>query len=347
MDIYWIQEKKRRGPVTVPDALSLIQTGELTPETLGWHAGCPKWVPLRELPALADFLQKREEEETPLPGQEDAPAPEEMPEAAPAEEPQPQPEPPAPAEAQAELPPQLAGATRVYLPSPTARLLARLVDYGLYTALYYGVLCLREVPYNAALLLSVNPLLWLPMVAIEAWMLSTWGTTPGKALMGIRVTTFGEAPRLGYMRALMRSLMVFTLGMGVMMPQIMPLMIAFSYWVLRRRGITGWDARCSTLPVQKVPALPSRYVLAVISLYVCAVLAASCVQPWFSRMVDDIEKGSPELARTLRQYLPEEAPATSESPAATSATPGTGPAAAPIPAEPAPAAPNDTALPGI
>ncbi len=59
MDIYWIKDKSQCGPSTVPDVISLLQMGELTPETLGWHAGCKKWLPLRELPALADFLNKK------------------------------------------------------------------------------------------------------------------------------------------------------------------------------------------------------------------------------------------------------------------------------------------------
>ncbi len=341
MDIYWIKDKKQCGPSTVPDVISLLQVGELTPDTLGWHSGCQKWVPLRELPALADFLKKdattpAEEEpeasETPSTPEEEPAAP------APAQQEESASLPAIPGE---EAPKEAATARRVYLPSPVARLLARFVDYGLYTMLFYSVLYLREVPYDAALLLSVNPLLWLPMVALEAGLLSTWGTTPGKALMGIRITTFGDAPRLGYLRAFMRSLMVFTLGMGVMMPQLLPIMLAFEYWMLRRRGITPWDARCSTLPTQSTPALPSRYVLAIITLYTSAVIAASCVQPWFNAMVADIEKSSPELARTLRQYLPEEQPAAPAAPAAAPATEAEAPAPATAPA------PLDTSLPGM
>ena len=62
MDIYWIADKRQCGPATVPDVLSLVQMGELSPDTRGWHAGCENWMPLRELPALADFLKEKEEE---------------------------------------------------------------------------------------------------------------------------------------------------------------------------------------------------------------------------------------------------------------------------------------------
>ena len=117
MDIYWIADKRKCGPATVPDVISLVQMGELTPDTKGWHAGCEQWMPLRELPALVDFLQEK-------------PAPE-------AEEELP-PVPAAGAEAEERPDVVPENAVRVYLPSPAARMLARLVDMALYMALVFG-----------------------------------------------------------------------------------------------------------------------------------------------------------------------------------------------------------------
>ncbi len=319
----------------MPDVISLLQAGELTPDTFGWHAGCSKWVPLRELPALADFLNKaaavtdegeeRVDDDTP----QERPAEQES-EGEPAEK--------APADTAFPLP--NGEARRVYLPSPTARLLARFVDYGLYAVLYGAIISLQGIPYDASLLLSANPLLWLPLLILEAWMLSTWGTTPGKALMGIRVTTIGDAPRLGFMRALMRALTIFTLGMGLMIPYLLPIMLAFEYWMLRRRGITPWDARNSTLPTQKEPASPSRYTLAVILLYVCSVLFFSSMRPWMPGMIDDIGRENPEMAQSLRELMPAEQPT-----AAPTATPAPDtPAPTKAPSAPAP---QDTSLPGM
>ncbi len=329
MDIYWIKDKRQYGPSTVPDVISLLQVGELTPDTLGWHVGCTAWCPLRELPALSDFLNKQpelaeEEGEAPnaqaeAPGTP-LPAPAAAGESAVA------------SEAESEIPASYA-AQRVYLPSPVARMLARFVDYGLYALLYAGIIHLRAIPYDAMLLLQVNPLLWMPMLVLEAWMLSTWGTTPGKALMGISVTTFGDVPRLSFLRALVRSLSVFALGMGLMIPQILPIMLAFEYWMLRRRGITPWDARNSTLPTQKKPASPSRYTLAVVCLYVCAVLFFTCMKPWLPGMLDDIARENPEVAQSLRELMPKEEAAATTKPAPQAA-----------PAEPAR---GQTSLPGI
>ncbi len=336
MDIYWIKDKRQCGPSTVPDVISQLQAGDLTPETLGWHAGCSGWQPLRELPALADFLGERQEEKAEASEEaQDHPAANVAAEEQDA--PAPTSEPPA---AQQELPlpgaPKLqGGSTPVYLPSPVARLLARLVDYALYTVLYGAFIQLRGIPYDATLLLTVNPLLWLPMLVLEAWLLSTWGTTPGKAVLGIRLTTFGDAPRLSFLRALLRSLMVFSFGMAFMIPQLLPIMLVFEYWMLRRRGITLWDARLSTLPTQKEPCTPSRYVLDVVLLYVSMVMFFSCMKPWMPGMLDDIGKVNPEMAQKLRSIMPAEL------------TQQPQPAAeAPAAADPAPAG-QSTSLPGI
>ncbi len=333
MDIYWIKDKRQCGPSTVPDVISLLQMGELTPDTLGWHAGCTQWIPLRELPALADFLNKKAPEAD---EDEPAPSPEGAGEESAASEEQ-LPLPDTPEDKTQESHPH--ASQRVYLPSPTARLLARFVDYGLYAVLYGSIINLQEIPYHASLLLQVNPLLWLPMILLEAWMLSTWGTTPGKALLGIRVTTFGDAPRLSFLRAFARAFMVFCFGMGLMMPLTLLVMLAFSYWLLRRRGITSWDARCSTLPTQQAPATPSRYLLAVISLYVAAVLISSCLKPWLPGMIEDINKENPEMAQALSGLMPEK-----KSAPAPATAPQTPPEATPAPAVPIR---QDTSLPGI
>ncbi len=315
MDIYWIKDKRKCGPSTVPDVISLVQMGELTPESLGWHAGCPKWLPLRELPALADFLNKEEDADSPEEEDrdEDEPAPA-------AEEGLP------PAKEELPLPPlpespSDAGSLRLYLPSPAARLMARLVDCALYATLLYGGFYLYQVPYERTLLPMDNPLIWLPMVLLEAILLASRGTTPGKALMGIRVHTFPENGKPSFLRALGRSISVFTLGMGMMYVSLplLPLMMGLSYWRLRRVGITSWDARCATMTVQQKPSTPSRFVLAAVTLYIGLNVVGACLQPWTAAILDDMEKISPETATTLRGMLPRnmrpEPPAATPAPA--------------------------------
>ncbi|MBR5331361.1 MAG: RDD family protein [Akkermansia sp.] len=275
MDIYWIADKKKCGPATVPDVLSLVQMGELTPDTRGWHAGCEQWMPLRELPALADFLQEKQEEEAlpEVPGETEAPSPG-VPD----------------------------GAVRVYLPSPAVRLLARLVDMALYLALVYGVIYVRQIPFNAFLLPSC-PLLWVAFVALEAGLVSSLGTSPGKALLGIQVRRVNSGPMtLGC--ALSRASMVFVCGMGMMVSLLPLFMMGYSWWMLRSRGISLWDARCATLPLMLRPASVARQILAVCVVFACFHVSSLCLQPWLPGMIEAVERESPEAGQYLRGLLP-------------------------------------------
>ena len=185
MDIYWIKNKQRQGPATVPDIIALVQMGELTPDTPGWHAGCSNWLPLKELPALVDFLGELKNK-----SKNSAPESANLP-----------PLPPQTTEpTQAAAPPPsiditIAGVPKngitgpVSLPAPWARLAARLVDSSLYAAIAMGLLSLTGISYNDIIM----PLFWLPMIFLEALMLWRKGTTPGKAIMGITVSTIGTA----------------------------------------------------------------------------------------------------------------------------------------------------------
>ena len=265
----------------MPDVLSLVQMGELTPDTLGWHAGCERWVPLRELPALADFLQSQPEpaEEIPPP----SPPREEAEEASPAELPH--------------------GAIRVYLPSPTQRLLARLVDIALYMALVFGVVYTREIPFMVELLPS-SPFVWIGYILLESGLISLLGTTPGKSLLGIQVRCVGASPRIGIGRAFSRSCMVFVAGMGMMI-SILPLFtMGFCWWSLRSRGITLWDARCSTLPFQWARVSFVRHFLAVGLILVSLNITAQCMLPWYPAMIQAVEQQSPETAEWMRSMVP-------------------------------------------
>lgn len=283
MDIYWIADKRQCGPATVPDVLSLVQMGELSPDTRGWHAGCENWMPLRELPALADFLKEKQEE--PQPQEELPPVPGS--EAAPAEPETPQPPP---------------GAVRVYLPTPVERLLARLADISLYMALFYGVIYARQIPFDVALLPS-SPMVWLGYVVLEALLVYFLGITPGKAMLGIQVRCVGEGS-MTIGRSLSRACLVFVGGLGLMISVLPLIMMVFSLITLRKKGITMWDARCATLPLQMQPSRTIRRFLAVLVILVGFQLAGSCLVPWTEEMVTAVETQNPELAEWLRESLP-------------------------------------------
>ncbi|MBQ2380595.1 MAG: DUF4339 domain-containing protein [Akkermansia sp.] len=300
MDIYWIKDKKQHGPATVPDVISLVQMGELTPDTLGWHAGCNGWKPLRELPALVDFLgelhNKSKGAEPELPPIPQSPEKPQQPEEE-TEQPGPQP--------QIELTMHASQAanedTPISLPLPRTRLIARLIDSALYSALAAPVLYLLQIPFTDLLL----PLFWAPMVLIEAALLTWRGTTPGKWFMGIAVSSFspGGAP-LTFGRAFFRSLSVNVMGMGCYLFPIGVITILIGYFTLTKRGITMWDAQCFTLPLQRRSTGFRHIFLASLIIYFALQITGNALIRT-PGAIDLIERTTPEMARSLREMMPD------------------------------------------
>lgn len=326
MDIYWIKDKKKCGPSTVPDVISMVQSGELSAENLGWHSGCSGWMPLRELPALADFLNPREDEEeaSPEPEAVSAEAAEEL-------------LPPVPPKAEkdgtvaaepgkAELIPL----PDFRFPSAGVRLMARLVDMSIYASLMYIVFYLTGAEFSINLL-PYGPMFWLGLIGMEAVSIHFSGTTPGKRLMGIRIFagsvagehTMALTPGVGFTQALGRSFMVFIGGMG-MMAYILPFIMGpIALFMLKRRGITTWDLRARTLPVQVQTPPFYRYLLAAGIIYASLNIVSTCMLPWYPDILQMMEQQSPEHARMLREMMPpgvlpeEVAPAAPAAPEAT------------------------------
>lgn len=302
MDIYWIQDKKKCGPSTVPDIISRIELGELTLDTRGWHAGCEGWMPLRELPALADFLHRGEpaDEEQPTDNDDvslvsstpiftdnaETPRPDTAAEAVMNGKEDKSPE---------ELP-------TYALAAPSARLLARMIDVAAYLALVYGAVYVRQIPFNPALLPS-NPLFWLPFIVLEGALIAFVGVTPGKWLLGIRLGRIGTAgPTLGFLQCLNRAFMVFVCGMGMMFSFLPFITCGISWWLLRRRGITPWDMRCGTLPIRLRPLTPLGVLAVLAVLLGCFLLITHCLQPWEQAMWEEIARQSPEMGDWVNQF---------------------------------------------
>lgn len=71
-------------------------------------------------------------------------------------------------------------------------------------------------------------------------MLSSWGTTPGKALSKIRLRC-ENGSRLSYSQALKRSFSVAVKGLGLGLPLISLFTLLNSYNDLTKKGKTSWD----------------------------------------------------------------------------------------------------------
>lgn len=286
MEIFWIKDKKRCGPTSARDIVDRVRLGELPPETLGWHAGVEGWRPLRDLPALADFLQdkqpelgEKEEDGVPTPGKQAQKLPAGLP-------PKPDADDKVAMKLGINLPtglPEDFCAGGMSVPPTLARLLARTVDTLLYLVLALGILYVAGAAYSQYILPG-SPFFWLPMILLEAFCLSRWHTTPGKRLMGIYIGTLGNHPEMSFGRAFLRSFMVYILGMGMMSIPFFPIMPLISYFALRKRGISWWDMRVLSLPIAKKEGMGFTRILVPLALiYACMVAAGVFMKPWGCR----------------------------------------------------------------
>lgn len=274
MQIYWVKNGKKQGPASVPDVEAMLQLGELEPETLGWHAGCEKWLPLSELPALADFFAPREESEAARPiavelGEKLPPG----------------------------LPPLLFD---VILPGPMVRFLARVVDMALYATLLLGVLNTLHAPYSENLLPS-RTIFWLPLLVIEACIIYWCGVTPGKWLLGIRVQ-FTKGRR-SFPAALMRSIIAFIMGLGCMYLPVCIIMLIISYISVRMRGIAIWDFHTAIVPMTAASPSPFRKLSACIIIYMCMQTSSIFMQPWLPDIINAVREHNPAAARSLEDWI--------------------------------------------
>lgn len=124
-------------------------------------------------------------------------------------------------------------------PRPFLRAFARLFDYTLFYIITSFAFFISPVMIPDVLHLCFGlllPMLWVP---IEALCLSLFGTTPGKALLGIHIRD-KEQNKPSFALAIRRSQRVCLLGLGLGIPFIN---IACGYLAFRdiKRGQSRWD----------------------------------------------------------------------------------------------------------
>lgn len=123
---------------------------------------------------------------------------------------------------------------------PWVRYWARQLDFYI-MELPLGILFVLAVPAIMALPEIVLWSILLPICAVfEALLLSTWGYTPGKWLLKVKVRTESGAC-LTFREALKRSFSVIYYGMGLGIPIISLITSVSSYERLKDQGVTKWD----------------------------------------------------------------------------------------------------------
>lgn len=215
MDYHLSISGERTGPHTQFHLIEGIREGRLKGDELVWHVGMPDWLPLRDVREFEGFWPVTEE-----------------------------------ARQQAEEVRKLARA-ELDRPRPWIRFGARIFDYTWFSLALRVVLNpwlagVQYEPSSAMVLMHVaNSLALLLYVPLEAWMLARFGTTPGRTLLRVQVRRLdGGIPP--FSQALRRSFHVFVRGIGIGLPIITFLAMAWSRLVLLRRGATPWDEASET-----------------------------------------------------------------------------------------------------
>lgn len=142
-----------------------------------------------------------------------------------------------------ELPPVRDASENLSYYCPWRRYFARMLDYSLYLTLWELFLCLvlRVNILSAPLWLNVlNAAMALGLMCVlEAVFLHLWGTTPGKALFGLKLTR-SDGSHLGFLDALWRTSRAVLLGMGLMIPLVALVALILSYQRCRHQVPQPW-----------------------------------------------------------------------------------------------------------
>jgi len=219
-DWYYAEDGEQAGPVAEADLARLIDAGHVARDTFVWTEEYEDWVPAHDVPELMS---------PPEPVKITAPPP--------ASRRRPEPPPPEPDrdEADREQP-----APEREQPHPWLRYWAKMVDIMVVSVLARIVIGITLPGVAKAPDRVLGILFLLGHVFAEPFALSNWGTTPGRALLGISLRNHNDS-RLSYHEALGRAFKVWFRGLGLGIPVVSFITQIHAYDRLTRYGITSWD----------------------------------------------------------------------------------------------------------
>lgn len=264
MDFYLSIDGSRKGPYSIFKVGDLLESGEASGDTLVWHRDLDRWKPLREIPALEMVRERSKaraagesEEEREGDSDQELALPPSL-EAEPIN-------PHAGESGDAPLPasgpvfsPRIAGEparTR-----PFIRFWARMFDYTAVSVLIFQLSdaavpqplpgesltevlgrYLAEMQRPEALVFART--LFFALIGwhfIEAVLIHLFGTTPGKALFGIKVKRETGEP-VPMKISLGRSFYVYVMGVGFYQFPLILIGMIFSYFRIHSTGNCLWD----------------------------------------------------------------------------------------------------------
>lgn len=205
---HYVSDDKKIGPISDETIQEMLDTGVINSDTLIWTEGLENWEPVRNV----DQFNSDSQPDAFLSPQTTNSSSEEI-------------------QIHEISGPQI---------RPWVRYWARTMDIFLWSFLFGIPLVLIYPPA-----LELNDILWgililFAYMPVESIMLSSWGTTPGKALLRIRLRKL-TGNKLTYAEALTRSFNVGVKGMGIGIPLIALITLIAAYKNLTKNRITTWD----------------------------------------------------------------------------------------------------------
>ena len=270
----WFYEKdaKAAGPVSEEELWELLNSGEITKDSLVWKEPMEKWLPFSEVPELR------------IPPRPKPPPIPETPKISadvdssfrPPQAPEPEKEEKEETYEHVEKvvfksPDYEAGETttmdtvdeEVSQQRPWVRFFARMTDYYIFSMLFSLLISImfpdfmeqmsqmliqQTSPENSEgtgyqsilFILLFRVVITFVWVFLEAYSISRFGTTFGKNLLGTRVLD-NNGELLPYDRSLKRSYGVWLKGMGAGFALVSWLTMIFGYQMLKKDGFNSWD----------------------------------------------------------------------------------------------------------
>ncbi|MCF6313954.1 MAG: RDD family protein [Verrucomicrobiales bacterium] len=260
MQIHVTKNGKKQGPYTIYRIKEMVDAGDLQLDTLAWHEGLPQWCALQDIPVVASTLKSLERKQAPADG--DA-----------TEEIDPDSSLPLPSSVIRIKRKNTQNSQAVKNVHPILRFWARMFDLlilNLIVGFVFGnppvpeegenlFEFYRQIPmeeqFQLLLIWGGSFFVWN---FVEALLISSFATTPGKMLFNLKVIR-KDGKLLSYSQAIGRALLIWTIGVGfgILFLQIIGMVIALFY--LLNKGETLWDKSLQTQVIHQ--ALGPRKVI--------------------------------------------------------------------------------------
>ena len=205
---FYVENHKQQGPIDLADLQRLFKSHELPLDTLVWHINLTSWT-------AADSLNEFHSHVHSAPVTSPAPQP----------PPQPTPQP-------------TSTAVTSTGHHPWRRCFARAIDTALLVPLFASITHIYPTGAND---IKFNAMTIAFAIIAHALLQSTWGSTPGKAILGYNVRTH-SGEKMTFEQALRREGNIAWHGLGFAIPFYSIYTLIRSYGHPNSTGSTTWDA---------------------------------------------------------------------------------------------------------